>query len=202
MRLARELGRPPTQAEFCVATGLHPLTVRRRLGRYGRWKDIARRALDNPEPPSEGTAEASEDQRRRAAREAIEAVRRRLGWTPGKHAYEAFRPKGAPTANTIARWFGGGRWSAALRALGFEVSPRGPRALPREVVLRALAQLWRELGREPTMADIAAAVGRIPGLLHPSQYHRRFGSVSRAREEARAFLETVDPRRGAPDGNA
>jgi len=193
VEVAAELGREPSQAEFWQLTGIHPLTVRRRLRSYGTWRDLARMAVRGGPLPEPGAA-PPEVERERLVRDAIASVRAKLGRTPGELLYDTHRPPGAPTAKTIAQWFGEGRWSAALEALGFPPPPKGRHPLPRDALLRGLAQLWAELGREPTSGDIEAARNRIPGLVHPSQYNRRFGSLERARELARPFLEEVRPR--------
>ena len=193
-RVARELGRPPSQAEFWAMAGVHPETVMRKLRRYGRWRDLCRMAAEGRPLPS-----LSEEPADRAAREeelarqALAEVRARIGRTPGMRLYDAYRPEGAPSAKSIALRFGNGRWKTALERLGFAPSPVGPRPSPEDELLKALAALWRQLGREPATGDIDAAVaqGLIPGLASASTYSRRFGSVEHARQRARRYLEEM-----------
>ena len=191
-RVARELGRPPSQAEFWALAGVHPETVMRKLRRYGRWRDLGRMAAEGrplpalPEEPANRAVQQEEER----ARQALAEVRARIGRTPGMRLYDAYRPEGAPAAKSIALRFGGGRWKTALERLGFGAPPPGPRPAPDEDLLKALAALWRRLGKEPTTGDIDAAVahGTIPGLVTASSYSRRFGSLERARQRARRYL--------------
>lgn len=177
-----ELGRKPTQHEFYEHTGVHPTTVTRYLG--GRWADIWTLAAD---PMRTSPPETTEVPFEEKARQAIARVREKLGGqTPGTFLYDVNRLPTDPAAVTIRRHFGS--WAKALQQLGFPPAEAGPFEQPDEVVLRALAKLWLELGHEPSTTEIREAARGRRDLMDPATYIRRFGSVKRARELARAYL--------------
>lgn len=174
--VARSLNRVPTRSEFMAMTGIHPMTITRRLG---PWFETFHKALESG---------AFEER----ARAAIERVRKLTGGaTPGRLLYEVYRDKETdPPRHIIEHYFGG--WSEALEKLGFPPPRPGGRGHDHERILRALAELWDELGHPPTSTEIREHMRDHPDLADPSTYSRRFGSMDAARKAASAYRK---PRR-------
>jgi Homing endonuclease associated repeat len=152
---AKRLGRSPTMREFAAdpEAGLHPQTV---IEHFGTWNAAKRAAGLTP--------------RRFISRdELLDQLRElglELGRTPTAHDLDANRRR---MASKSLIWHTFGSLTAALREAGFDV-PVGDEKLERAV--EHGAELARELGRLPKMADWKSARRRRPELQSEWQVYR------------------------------
>lgn len=152
---AERLGRSPTMREFAADpdAGLHPQTV---IEHFGTWNAAKRAAGLTP--------------RRFISRdELLEQLRelgRELGRTPTARDLDANRKR---IASKSLIWHTFGSLTEALREAGFDV-PVGDERLERAV--EHGAELARELGRLPKMADWKAARRLRPELQSEWQVYR------------------------------
>jgi hypothetical protein len=155
---AERLGRSPTMREFAAdpEAGLHPQTV---IEHFGTWNAAKRAAGLTP--------------RRFISRdELLEQLRelgRELGRTPTARDLDANRKR---MASKSLIWHTFGSLTEALREAGFDV-PVGDERLERAV--EHGAELARELGRLPKMADWKAARRLKPELQSEWQVYRLVG---------------------------
>ena len=152
---AERLGRSPTMREFAAdpEAGLHPQTV---IEHFGTWNAAKRAAGLTP--------------RRFISRdELLEQLRelgQELGRTPTARDLDANRKR---MASKSLIWHTFGSLTEALREAGFDV-PVGDEKLERAV--EHGAELARELGRLPKMADWKEARKRRPELQSEWQVYR------------------------------
>ena len=152
---ADRLGRSPTMREFAAdpEAEVHPQTV---IEHFGTWNAAKRAAGLTP--------------RRFISRdELLDQLRelgRELGRTPTAHDLDANRKR---VASKSLIWHTFGSLTAALREAGFDV-PVGDEKLERAV--EHGAELARELGRLPKMADWKDARSRRPELQSEWQVYR------------------------------
>lgn len=181
---AERLGRSPTMREFAAdpEAGLHPQTV---IEHFGTWNAAKRAAGLTP--------------RRFISRdELLEQLRelgQELGRTPTARDLDANRKR---MASKSLIWHTFGSLTEALREAGFDV-PVGDEKLERAV--EHGAELARELGRLPKMADWKEARKRRPELQSEWQVYRLIeidvgpwaALQFLIRERLRAEGITVDP---------
>jgi hypothetical protein len=152
---AGRLGRSPTMREFAAdtATTVHPQTV---IEHFGSWNAAKRRAGLVP--------------RRFATREELLGQLRELGEELGRTptARDIDERKGSMPSKSLL-WHTFGSLAQALRDAGFDV-PVGEERLERAV--EQGAELARELGRLPKMADWAKARKADAALLTEWQIYR------------------------------
>jgi Homing endonuclease associated repeat len=152
---AERLGRSPTMREFAAdaEAEVHPQTV---IEHFGTWNAAKRAAGLTP--------------RRFISREELLGQLRELGLELGRaptaHDLDANRKR---VASKSLIWHTFGSLSAALREAGFDV-PVGDEKLERAV--EHGAELARELGRLPKMADWKSARSRRPELQSEWQVYR------------------------------
>jgi hypothetical protein len=152
---AERLGRSPTMREFAAdpAAEVHPQTV---IEHFGTWNAAKRAAGLTP--------------RRFIRRDELVSQLRQLGdelgRTPTARDLDLNRGK---VASKSLIWHTFGSLSAALQEAGFDV-PVGDERLERAIAQGA--ELARQLGRLPKMADWKDARRRDPGLMSEWQVYR------------------------------
>jgi len=154
-RLADEKGRPPTLQEIDTET-----TYGRRVyyNHFDSWQNALEQAGYEPRPPQEEISKP----------DLIEELQR-LGDELGKQpTIHEMNEHGNYWGSTYKNHFDS--WAAAIEAAGFDPS-KVTTSISRDALRAELKRLGEELGRRPTMDEMAEH-----GAYDPKTYYRKFES--------------------------
>jgi hypothetical protein len=174
-RVARELGRAPTRAEYERLGCFGAEVVRRRSGRR-RWEDAVAE-IASLDPEEVRAAQANGGRRYRATQEwlgKVKTLAAELGCAPTRGDANA---RGINAQNLCTRV--GGGWCEVLRRAGIDPG-KGRRAAlretPTEVMIEDVRAVARRLGRVPTMREYAPL-----GRFNPTTVAARLGGWKQAK---------------------
>ena len=174
-RVAAILGRRPLRREYDkYRYDSEPIanTIARR---FGSWKEALVAAGIDPKDPGQNPNFLSDGE----ILEYLREIARVVGHTPSVAEYNALRRPHMACSTTVSERFGG-RWEYAIEAAG--LPERNSNKIERELIIKALQEIARELGHSPTKSEYKA--NRAKDMPSEKAISRNFNSWADALKAA------------------
>ena len=183
--LANRLGRSPSNRDINSASRRRECASASAYKDYFGGMDAAFKAAGLERAPNKLPPRSPPKYTRSQLQEHLKRLATDLGRRPTANDVAAASRRGeCASLTSIAKEFG--TLTAALQASGFNVEPR---YMTRDLLIKQLQELTRELGRIPSTTDITRVQGK-PSLMSgsirstPATFKRFFGSAGEARNAA------------------